>query len=42
MGDAEVVRAQAEAAAQRWRVLNSVRIAFYHILAAQSWLHRKC
>ena len=41
MGDAEVVRAEAEAAAQRWRVLNSVRIAFYHILAAQEMLTMK-
>jgi outer membrane protein, heavy metal efflux system len=41
IGDAQIVRAEAEAAAQRWRVLNSVRIAYYHVLAAQEMLAMK-
>jgi len=41
IGDAGIAQAEAEAAVQRWRVLNSVRMAFYHVLAAQEMLAMK-
>jgi Outer membrane efflux protein len=41
MGDAEIRRAEAEAEAQRFRVLNGVRIAYYRVLAAQEMLDAK-
>jgi cobalt-zinc-cadmium efflux system outer membrane protein len=41
VGDAEIMRAEAEAEAQRWRVLNSVRVAYYRVLAAQEMLAMK-
>jgi cobalt-zinc-cadmium efflux system outer membrane protein len=41
VGDAEITRAEAEAEAQRWRVLNSVRMAYYRVLAAQEMLAMK-
>jgi len=41
VGDAEIRRAEAEAEAQRFRVLNAVRIAYYRVLAGQEMLDAK-
>lgn len=41
IGDAEVRRSEGEAEEQRWKVLNSVRMAYYRVLAGQEMLAMK-